>query len=184
MSKFGCFAAFAVGAGISGGLTWYFTKKYYEGVAQKEIDQVVSHFNEKDKQREEVLKDISESRSQKPDLEEYMKVVRENGYSNPEEKEEVKEKDERPYPILGVHYGEYEDYKQVELTYYSDGVLCDDNDIPINEDPESIIPEDFEEIRNSSVIEEEDGHEYLYLREEERKIDYKILLGEAEFSDE
>lgn len=85
-------------------------------------------------------------------------------------------KKDGPYVIPPEDFGEFEDYEKISLTYYSDGVLTDEND-EIMDDVEDSVGEDslnhFGEYEDDSV----------FVRNDRKKCDYEILLDLRKYED-
>ena len=157
MSKLN-FAMFMSGATIGSAATWLYLKKYYENIAQEEIDSVKavfserkSDFNIKDTEVDERNEDQREAAisNLKPDLVEYAVKLQREGYTNYAEHsqkntaEETNEpKSDKPYVISPEEFGILDDYTQIELTYYSDGILADD-EYEIVGDIDDTVGKDF-----------------------------------------
>lgn len=185
---------FIFAAGILTGslCTWYSTKKYYEKIANDEIESMkewlARRVEEQDKKAEEQSSEPAEkptSPSMKPNLMEYAAMVKDLGYTDysrrteePEkeakEDEEVDEMD-RPYVIEPEEFGEC-DYEEVSLTHYADGVLTDEQDNPI-EDVDSMVGEDYAE----HFGEYEDDS--VFVRNDRMQTDFEILADQRNYSD-
>lgn len=183
-------AAFTVGATAGSLATWCFVKKKYEKIAQEEINSVKEVFARKEfdseakemtKVGEEVVKGLNdgirqaaEQAKEKPDLVQYAAMAQKYGGTVSGEKEtSVKEK--FPYVIPPEEFGEFEDYERISLTYYADGVLADDNN-EVVDDVEDIVGDaldHFGEYEDDSV----------FVRCDERKCDYEILMDQRTFSE-
>lgn len=149
------FVAFAVGAAAGSVVTWKLVKTKYEKIAQEEITTVRNAFEEYKKCCEEPTESSDEKQDcegpePKEDLdaeptdydsEEYQSAVRkmketlENGgyvdYSKYDEKggsESMVAKPGEPSPkvIPPDEFGEDEEYDQISLTYFADGVIIDE----------------------------------------------------------
>lgn len=185
---------FIFAAGILTGslCTWYSTKKYYEKIANDEIESMkewlARRVEEQDEKAEEQFSESAEkptSPSMKPNLMEYAAMVKDLGYTDysrrteePEkeakEDEEVDEMD-RPYVIEPEEFGEC-DYEEVSLTHYADGVLTDEQDNPI-EDVDSMVGEDYAE----HFGEYEDDS--VFVRNDRLQTDFEILADQRNYSD-
>lgn len=102
-------------------------------------------------------------------------------YASKPENETPKEvsKMDEPYIIQPSEYGEFEDYEQLSLTYYSgDRVLTDDMDEFID-DADDVVGADF----MSHFGENEDDPDSIYIRNDRLKCDYEILLDVRAYSD-
>lgn len=182
------FAMFAAGAAVGSAVAWCYVKKKYEKIAKEEIDSVKevfvkreSHFRAKeaDKTEEQIIerfnagaRQVADRAKEKPDVAEYAALIHRYGGNKEEEKEEaVPEK--HPYVISPEEFGEFDDYEEISLTYYADGVLADDND-EIIDHVENIVGDalhHFGEYEDDSV----------FVRCDERKCDYEILLDQRAF---
>lgn len=183
-------ASFVAGAAIGSVVTWQLLKTKYEQIAQEEIDSMKEFFAEKKKEDELERK----SEDQDPDGNETPKEERKEmiivskeiankydytAHSSTEKKEEEEEDMNdvnEPYVIPPEEYGEYMDYEQIELTYFQDGVLTDENYIPID-DIEGTVGIGFED----HFGEYEDDS--VYVRNDVRRCEYEILADERNFSD-
>ena len=138
-------------------------KEKYEREAQAEIDSVKATFREI---RENEFKPQNESKR-------FADLKHELGYSE----------EEKPAPTLLPRVIPPEDfgtldYEQVSLTYYSDGVLADDDDHAMDDDEieESVGKESlthFGEYEDDSV----------YVRNDRVKVDYEILSDPRSYKD-
>lgn len=105
-----------------------------------------------------------------------------NLYKNEEEKkennkEEIKEMNEKTYPISQDEFGDFYDYETIELTYYNDGIVVDDADN---------IVDDIEEVLGEHYIKyiEDDSIDVVYFRNDARKCDYEILKDSRNYEEE
>lgn len=184
---------FAAGAAIGSAVAWLYAKKYYEQIANDEIESmkewVARRVEEQDESNSECTPDSDTnvivnptSPSVKPDLKEYVSMINDLGYVNYsqtkmnfDKKEEVDVLDE-PYVIKPEIFGEEDDYEEVSLTYYADGVLTDEQD-NIIEDVDSLVGADyadhFGEYEDDSV----------FVRNDRLKIDFEILADQRNYSD-
>ena len=168
------FTAFLMGAAVGSGVTWYFLKTKYERIAQEEIDSVKEVFGRQSKsEKDEPAEPETEARQtadearEKPNILEYAKKLKDVGYVNyasgGEEKNKLK-----PYVIPPEEYGVIDEYQKISLTYYSDGVLADDND-EIVDDVADTVGEDFADHFGEY---EEDS---VFIRNDDRSCDFEIL---------
>ena len=81
MNKSINFMLFIFGASVGSAVTWMYTKKKYEQIAQEEIDSVKEVFS-----KHENINTMKEAefnkQEEKPDLREYAMKIRENNYTN------------------------------------------------------------------------------------------------------
>lgn len=179
--------SFIMGAAVGSVGTWYYVKEKYEKIAQEEIDSVKEIFSkrEKDLRGEEVKKNVADNvkagEQEKPmSIKEYASFLQKRGYTNysdmyGDENKEVA-KSVKPYVIPPEQFGEIENYEQIELTYYADQILADEND-EIVEDVEDAIG--FESLSHFGEYEDDS----VFVRNDERRCDYQILLDQGLYSD-
>lgn len=179
--------AFSVGMAVGSVGTWYCVKKKYEELAQEEIDSVKQVFlkREKELKGDEIKKNIAENvkagDQEKPmSIKEYASFLQKQGYTNYSDTNEAENKEEtksvKPYVIPPEQFGEIEEYDQIELTYYADHILADEND-DIVEDVEEAIG--FESLSHFGEYEDDS----VFVRNDERRCDYQILLDQGLYSD-
>lgn len=196
MSKLSHLFTFVAGAAIGSVVTWKLIERRYDELIQEEIDSVKEAFSNKAKKEidsdTEEIKDkddhsLATKATHKPNITEYASKLQEEGYTNyaemaSEKKPEPTESNkktygkEAPYVISPDEFGELYDYEKISLTYYSDGVLADDDD-EIVDDVDEIIGIDslkhFGEYEDDSV----------FVRNDQKKCDYEILLDHREYSE-
>ena len=177
MSKIN-FAMFMAGLTIGSAATWLCLKKRYEQIAQEEIDSVKAVFAEKNKDN----KIKADQAKLKPDLINYAAKLAEEGYTNyastnnKNVKEEKVNMVEKPYIISPEEFGDFDEYTKLSLTYYSDGVLADENDEIVDDIDETVgadFADHFGEYEDDSV----------FVRNDRLKCDYEILRDNRSYSD-
>lgn len=180
------FAAFIAGAVIGSAAAWCYAKKKYERIAQEEIDSVKEVFARKEfaKTGEKIMegftdgfKQAAEQAREKPDVKQYATILQNAGYTvgTSQQGEERGMREKYPYVISPEEFGEMEDYDKISLTYYADGILADDNDNVIDNvgDVVGDALDHFGEYEDDSV----------FVRCEERRCDYEILLDQRTFAE-
>ena len=175
MNKF-IFVAFIAGAATGSAVAWIYAKKKYETLANEEIREVREFYANRQKEpvadqteKEDIHPDVVQ---EKPDIMSYAAKLKEEGYTDYTcvEKPEVKPMipGDRPYVIPPNEFGEFDDYERISLMYYADVVLCDDEDVPVD-NIDSVVGEDyadhFGEYEDDSV----------FVRNDARRCDYEIL---------
>lgn len=177
---------FTAGLVMGSVVTWKMTKDKYEQWANDEIRMMREYYNRKEEEcyeeedlnEEPIEAEVRTERSTKPDLTEYTSRLNESGYtdyseiSKKDEKEEDDESDmeEKPYVISPEEFGDFDDYETIELTYYKNGYVTDDQDILMsNDEVEEAIG--WNNITRMGEYEED----ALHVRNEKRKTDYEIL---------
>lgn len=190
MNKFGSFAAFVFGAAAGSFATWIYAKNKYEAIIQEEIDSVKKVFSDRKPVKNEFAdeSDWFERARIAGRLEfplGYAEKIQENGYSahleNEMESSENRNEEEEdvgqgPYVISPDEFGEKDDYEQISLTYYSDGVLADEDE-QIIWDVDEVVGEEslgrFGEYEDDSV----------FVRNDKLKCDYEILKDQRNYPD-
>ncbi len=161
------------------GTKQYYMKKY-EAIAEKDIESVKEAFrSEKD------ISEAAEFARNKPEISTYTEKLHENGYVNysgissdkekePIVQEPVVEEVDIPYVISPDDFGEYEDYNQISLTYYSDGILTEGDEVI--DDADDIVgdfSDHFGEYEDDSV----------HIRNDRLRTDYEILWDNRTFEE-
>ena len=178
---------FAAGAAIGSAVTWFCVKKYYEKIANDEINSMkewlARRVEEQDKHDEDQSPDETAEPAEEPEeesnddraaYEEKVEQLSYNTYYRGPTKE-VDDMDE-PYVIKPEIFGEEDDYEEVSLTYYADGVLCDERDNRI-EDIAGTVGEDYAEHFGDY---EDDS---VFVRNDRLKTDFEILKDWRNYSD-
>ena len=166
---------FTAGAVIGSVVTWKLVKTKYERIAREEIESVKAVFSKKEVIEPDKISDIDITvKELKADQEEYFEKLDECKYTNYADAKEAADLN-KPYVIAPEEFGECE-YETVSLTYFADGVLTDDDNV-IVEDVEFVVGKDslnhFGEYEDDSV----------FVRNDELKADYEILLDLRKYSD-
>ena len=175
---------FVAGAGVGTAITWQFFKNKYKRIADEEIASVKEYY----KHSREATIDIAEESSElpekiedDPETEEVEYKNLANNYNTITNENNNEEKGgnnmaEGPYVIKPEEFDTV-GYDVVSLTYYADKVLVDEDDNPI-EDIDYLVGEDsldhFGEYEDDSV----------FVRNDDLKTDFEILLDEASYYDE
>lgn len=179
---------FVLGAAAGSLVTWKLIEKKYQDIADEEVASVKRAYSEQmaEKNREmkaetfpvsinpnpptpefntEKLKEIVDQYSQndKPDY---------SAYSQAKNEKPSEDTDSGPYIIIPNEFGEFDDYEQIELTYYKDGVLTEETDMVSDDLLGGIDPgEHFGEYEMDRV----------FVRDDARKIDYEIIRDERTY---
>jgi hypothetical protein len=190
-NKITSFMMFIFGAAVGSVVTWQYTKKKYEQIAQEEIDSVKETFSKlkevknKDNESDENnnVRTIVERAKDKPSVVEYAAKLRKQGYINYSNtdslfEEEVDENmiNDKPYVISPDEFGELDDYDTISLTYYADQVLVDEDDELVEDIEETV---GFESLNAFGEYEDDS----VFVRNDRLKCDYEILLDQRKYSD-
>ena len=182
---------FAAGAAIGSAVTWKVIKTKYDRIIQEEIDSVKEVFSDRvdnfqnsiddgseDEEEEsnchpnqinwDELEDLDEEEDfTEADRFEYEEIAS-NYTSEKGGAEDMNSTAKPPYVISPYDFGELDDYEQIELTYYADGIL-EDEDYHIVTDVEELVGRDslttFGEYEDDSV----------FVRNERLSTDFQIL---------
>lgn len=163
---------FISGAAMGSIVTNHMLKTKYEQIAQEEIDSVKEVFYKNNILPKEEARKKADEAKDKVDILEYSAHLREGGYvnysTNTEEKTEEEVDDSMsPYVISPEDFGEL-GYSEVNLTYYSDGVLADMDDEMVEDVEETV---GFNSLNQFGKFEDDAVH----VRDDRLKIDYEIL---------
>lgn len=182
---------FAVGAAIGSVVTWKVLEAKYEKLVQAEIESIRETFGEEQPEEEDDESDTGSDGSFKQinweDLEdldeeddddtvdqtEYERLTR--NYTNEKGGAEMP-RASQPYVIAPEDFGEFDDYHQIELTYYADGIL---------EDAEGNIVTDVDELIGEKSLYtfgeyEEDA---VHVRNDYLQTDFEILRDTKTYSE-
>lgn len=193
--------AFISGAAIGSVVTWKLLKSKYEQITREEIESykealaIQKHDNcSNEEQNPDGVCEPSAPIPSPEDVETadlYAAKLKTLGYTaekpdveiaTPEEEcdENEEEEDEyepmsKPHVIDPINYGEKDDYGCESLAYYSDGVLADNMDQPID-NIEDLVGDALEHFGDY----EEDA---VHVRNDRLKCDYEILYDHRTFSE-
>ena len=193
--------ALGVAAGSTG--TYFAVKKAIEARTDKEIESVVKTFKERFDKIEEILTDeqkeklgihspsisLKEQLEQSSEvitnkeiqLDDYEQKVKDIGYSTgvdlsektDQHVESITNIASAPYVITEEEFGEFGNEEET-LIFYADGILATEDDDPID---------DVENLVGDCLKEFGEYDEVLYVRNQEREIDYTILKSEKMWKD-
>ena len=163
--------AFFMGATVGSIATWKFLKTKYELYYEEEDEELFEDDAEEDtdETEPEPINEIDE----KPDLSVYTAKLKEQGYLQDVEEGGTDDM-EKPYVISPDEYGEMDDYDLYSYTYYADKVLADENNEPIEDVDQRIGLESLNHFG-------EYGDDSVYVRNDELKADYEILLDDEKY---
>ena len=188
MSKATGFVMFVLGAAIGSIVTWQYTRKKYEQIAQEEIDSVKEIFSRRESATDvEIISPEPQTAKigkpeEKPDITEYAARLERDGYTNysnvgaEQKKEEQETMEIKPYVISPEEFGEFEDYERISLSYYADQVLADEDDEKVD-DVDNVVG--LESLTHFGEFEDDS----VFVRNDRLKCDYEILLDQRTYSD-
>lgn len=163
---------FVAGGAIGSAVTWKLVKTKYENIAQEEIDSVKEVFANRQSVNS-CEKTVDEPKKSEVTYNPLRRITDALGYT---EKEKEGEPVDGPYVITPQQFGEIEEYEKVTYTYYADGILVDE-DKDVVEDVDGTVGE--ESLNHFGQYEPDS----VYVRNDELKIDYEILLDLANYTD-
>lgn len=167
---------FAVGAV---GATLYLKDRYAQ-IAQEEIDSVKEEFKamqDDSEKKNETKEAVSRRYEEKPDIKEYAREVESHGYvdySGVSQKKPEKGECSDPYVIEPEEFSNDGTYEAIDLTYYANGVVCDDMDEPL-ENQDDIVGTDFMNHFG------EYGEDIVHIRNDRLKADYEITYVHSDY---
>lgn len=154
----------------------YFKEKY-EKISKEEIESVKEVYKKKEEKlksfntkMDSLADELIKEKETKNNVDVYNNVASQYNKGESEMRDEI-----GPYVILPEEFDE-EGYETISLTYYADGVLADEQNFPI-EDIEDTVGN---EALNSFGKYEDDS---VYVRDDDKGIDYEILLDIRKYSE-
>lgn len=197
--------AFLAGVTVGSIAAWKLLKNKYEQIANDEIESVKESFmrNHSDvesyEEEYELIDEINDECEDetndekpvlishiddKPDISEYTKMLKAQGYLKDEVEDAGEDEDEdeggeemnKPVVISPEEYGEIDDYDLYSYVYYADHILADECNEPIENVDEIVGEESLNHFGDY-------GDDSVYVRNDERKAYYEILLDEAKYSE-
>lgn len=179
---------FAVGAAAGAVATWKLLNDKYDKLYHEEVEAYKEYHKEKsDKATSEPKPEPEpevkkEEHIHKVDQDPIMNKLRDTieragytDYSTTKVKNESEEKDIRPYVIRPEELGDQIGYDVIELTYYADGVVAEEDDVM--DDVDEVIG--IDSLGHFGQFEED----AVCVRNDRLKCDYQILLDERKYSD-
>lgn len=190
---------FVIGAAAGSAASWYILRTRYEQIAQDEIDSVKEVFSKKMAEANKIIKEggslptviVNKKEDKMPKAEEFLSETETVDYSKIAERysvdksvnEKTEEEKKNPYRKIDVPYvvspdefGEFEDYETIELTFYADKVLADD-DYDIVEDVDEVVG--FESLSHFGDYAED----VVYVRNDRLKCDYEVVRDHRKYLD-
>lgn len=180
---------FVLGVAAGSLVTWKLIEKKYQQIADEEVASVKKAYSMEmaEKNREmkaetlQVTVNSAASPIQEFDTGKLKEIVDRyssdekpdySAYSQAKEEKPSEELDGGPYIIIPNEFGEFEDYEQIELTYYKDGILAEGTDIVREDVLGDIDPgEHFGEYEMDRV----------FVRDDARQVDYEIIRDERTY---
>ena len=173
---------FAAGTITGGTAVWAVIREKYKQLAAEEIESVKEAYHKKEEPVDDAeLNDQMTTDDIMERIKQAQDICAKAGYSTSDLVREERKDDSmnnsdvcEPYVIPPEEAGE-NGYDIVSLTFYSDGVLTDENDEPIS-NPQQLVGSDFEfhfgEYESDSV----------FVRNDPMETDYEILADDKECS--
>lgn len=168
---------FTAGAAIGSVVTWKLLDAKYAKRAESEIEEIRAYYGSKFSSEEPDLEQNEEPSPldfSKEEKEEYLQIAA--NYTTGKGGSESMTVGTPPYVISPEEFDSLDDYDTESLTYYTDGILTDDDDNVI-EDIENTVGRDFA----SHFGEYEDDS--VFIRNEVLKTDYEILMDYRPYAD-
>ena len=159
---------FIAGVGVGISASYNIIKKKHEEILEEEIASVKETYSKNNKESDEVTEE------KEPELEE-IASVKEKYEKLTKEYSELNEDSCTNSEIYEISYDDFgeEGYEEIELTYYiDDETLTDDADEPMEE------LDIISSIGSIDILNGCKDGEYIYIRNEEKEIDYSIAISE------
>lgn len=182
------FITFALGAAAGSVAAWAILKPKYERAKDEEVEEVREYYTEK---YSNTLDKMSKLNKVAREAVAYKEMVTDLGYSSDSDEEYQEENeieqeggsgtltfnptDDVPQVITPEEFAEDDEYQTESLTLYSDGVLTDDFDNPIEDVPAMVgdALDHFGEYEDDSV----------FVRNDRYKCNYEILKDTRTFAE-
>lgn len=175
--------AFILGAGVGSFVTYKLIKEKYAKMAEEDIEAMKEYYIQKKSGEEnsENNSNIEDSAAKakenrdKTNIMEYAKILNEERYSNDAPEYEAE------YEVISENeFGVDDTYDTITLTYYSDGVLTDDED-EVMEDYDHVVGnfEDYYE-KDSDVVYVRNDARMAYYEIVKDKRTYREVVGNEE----
>lgn len=182
------FITFALGAAAGSVAAWAILKPKYERAKDEEVEEVREYYTEK---YSNTLDKMSKLNKVAREAVAYKEMVTDLGYSSESDEEYQEENeieqeggsgtltfnptDDVPQVITPEEFAEDDEYQTESLTLYSDGVLTDDFDNPIEDVPAMVgdALDHFGEYEDDSV----------FVRNDRYKCNYEILKDTRTFAE-
>lgn len=167
------FVAFTTGGIIGVITTRQYFKTIYEKRADEEIESVLSSsiFSKDTIKEENELSSMSEELYMK-EYGEILEKTNYSGFAKDSDTREVHESmrdPEKPYLISFDEFGAFEDWNEVQITYYADDILVDQDDEVITDAEDQFGYECLKQFDNP------DCGDAIYVRNELLETDYEIV---------
>ena len=159
---------FIAGVGVGIGASYNLIKKKHDEILEEEIASVKETYSKYNKESDEVTEE------KEPEPEE-IASVKEKYEKLTKEYSELNEDSCTNSEIYEISYDDFgeEGYTEIELTYYiDDNTLTDDADEPMEE------LDIISSIGSIDILNGCKDGEYIYIRNEEKEIDYSIAISE------
>ena len=159
---------FIAGVGVGIGASYNIIKKKHDEILEEEIASVKETYYKKNEETENVTEE------EEPEPEE-IASVKEKYEKLTKEYSELNEENCTNSEIYEISYDDFgeEGYEEIELTYYiDDETLTDDADEPMEE------LDIISSIGSIDILNGCKDGEYIYIRNEEKEIDYSIAISE------
>ena len=166
MNKSLIFMSFTLGATIATFITWRLLKKKYSDLNEEEIESVRKYYKEKFNDTNQDVEEIKPEAESARTADDILKNYCPGGVY---EVEEV-------VAIITPEEFAASEYETISLTYYSDGVLADEDDDEITNISE-IVGDEFISYLNNCK------DDSVFVRNNKLKCDYEILYDVRKYKD-
>ena len=168
---------FALGAAAGALVAWKVLDERYKRIMDEEVESFRAAISNKEKnEADKPETDKAEPKFTESDRENYATTIANCGYASYSDAKDGLEHIDDIRVITPMEFAEKEDYDTHTLTYYSDGVLTDEQDKPVEDIDEVVGLESLEIFGMCDT-------DSVYVRNDRLKTDYEILLDMRPYSD-
>lgn len=175
---------FAAGIGVGSISTLYLVKSHYEEEKRKEIEDIRDFYRNRQgspSTSDTDDRDETESYVNKEIKNDYSKVLTQEKYKEEKpivvDKEKALDEEFTPYVISEDDFGEMIGYDAINLVYFADDILVDDNEDPVEDITNLIGDEALLIFRDCPEV------DTVYVRNNSLEIDYEIERDTRNFAD-
>lgn len=163
----------AAGAALGSTVTFFAVRKHFSDKAEHDIQEIRDYYAKKQLPEQEAEASVPDQ----PTLDHYTDIIASQNYATAEDAKIVVPETRNMTQIEVIdadEYGNREGYDAIlSYTYYTNGVLTDENNDPLSQESiTNMVGSDFYKKFVDDV---------LYIRNNEMKCDFEILLDETEY---
>lgn len=176
------FLAFGVGLAVGVGGTYFYLKQKYEEKLSDQIQEIRKHYQKK-QEKPKTIEEAEEREKDRITYEAITKRYQESDEQRPVDPAEQEsppedEPEEEIFTVTEEEIESYDNFENIDLTYYAeDDILCDDQEQVI-EDPEAIIGDALTKFGVES-----DYPDTVYVINERVRAIFEVLMVEGSYQE-